>query len=770
MYKFTGLTTEEVEKKHNAGQNNEQNLNPGKTIGTIIRENTFTLFNLLNFLLADCLFAVKAYSNMFFIVIIIMNITIGIVQEIRAKKMVERLTLLAQSDITVIRDGKKQKIAPNQLVLGDYVQLKSGEQIPSDMKVLDGKAEVNESLLTGESDTILKKIGNPLLSGSFLTSGQVLAEVKHVGADNYAAKIINETKSAKPLKSELIGSIRKISKFTSFIILPIGILLFIEAFFLKHSATNTAVVASVAALLGMLPKGLVLLISIALTTGVLKLAKKQVLVQNMYAIENLAHMNVLCLDKTGTLTEGKMQVEGLHYLNDTYKKSLPDLMKNYLSATDDSNPTAQALKQFFGEGQTKAAEQILPFSSERKYGAVTFEDHQTLYLGSPENLLAANQIPEIIQQYQASGLRILLIALSTTAIQDVPLDLVPIAFITLSDPIRANARETLDFLETQAVDLKIISGDNPKTVAAIAEKAGFKNYQTAIDLSDYSDESDIRQLAHSHSIFGRVTPQQKKLLIHELKQQNQTVGMTGDGVNDILALREADISIAMAEGDDATRQIADIVLLDSDFGKLPAIIFEGRRVVNNITRSSGVFFIKTIYSLLVSLFCILTVSTFPFIPLQITLIDLAIEGYPAFFLSFEKDNQKITGRFLPTAIKRALPSGLLVMANILLVWLLEKLFLPSADARTLMYYLLIGISCFAVMKSCQPFNQLRLFLTITTTIGSYIAIILFHQLLSVGTLSPLTFGLFIIFMLGNLLFWKPLAKQVQKLKLAFLQI
>ncbi|MFC4770478.1 HAD-IC family P-type ATPase [Enterococcus hermanniensis] len=770
MHKFTGLTTEEVKKKRSAGQSNEQNLKPGKTIGTIIRENTFTLFNLLNFLLAACLFAVKAYSNMFFIVIIMMNITIGIVQEIRAKKMVERLTLLAQSDITVLRDGSKQKIAPNQLVLGDYVQLKSGEQIPSDMKVLDGKAEVNESLLTGESDTILKKIDDTLLSGSFLTSGQVLAEVEHVGADNYAAKIINETKSTKPLKSELIGSIRKISTFTSFIILPIGILLFIEAFFLKHSATSTAVVASVAALLGMLPKGLVLLISIALTTGVLKLAKKQVLVQNMYAIENLAHMDVLCLDKTGTLTEGKMQVEELHYLKDAYKNSLPDLMKNYLFATDDNNPTAQALKQFFGQGQTKSAVQVLPFSSERKYGAVTFEDCQTLYLGSPENLLATNQIPEVIQQYQTSGLRILLIAFSPAAIQDTPLDLLPVAFITLSDPIRANAKETLDFLETQAVDLKIISGDNPKTVAAIAEKAGFKNYQTAIDLSDYTDENEIRQLAHSHSIFGRVTPQQKKLLIHELKQQNQTVGMTGDGVNDILALREADISIAMAEGDDATRQIADIVLLDSDFGKLPAIIFEGRRVVNNITRSSGVFFIKTIYSLLVSLFCILTVSTFPFIPLQITLIDLAIEGYPAFFLSFEKDNQKIAGRFLPTAIKRALPSGLLVMANILLVWLFEKLFLSPPDARTLMYYLLIGISCFAVMKSCQPFNRLRLFLTISTTVGSYVAIILFHQLLSVGTLSLMTFGLFIIFMLGNLLLWNPLAKQIQKLNLTFLQI
>ncbi|MFQ7236566.1 MAG: HAD-IC family P-type ATPase, partial [Enterococcus hulanensis] len=377
MQSFTGLTEKQVKERIAAGQTNDYRMNPAKSTGTIIRENTLTLFNLLNFLLAACLFAVKAYSNMFFISIIILNIIIGIVQELRAKKMVDRLTLLAQNDITVIRDGKKQAIAPDQLVLGDHVLLKAGEQIPSDMRVLDGLAEVNESLLTGESDTIVKKAESEILSGSYLTSGQLLAEVQHVGAENYAAKIINETKAAKPIKSELIQSIQKISKFTSFIILPIGILLFIEAFFLRDSSTYTAVVASVAALLGMLPKGLVLLISIALTTGVLKLAKKQVLVQNMYAIENLAHMDVLCLDKTGTLTEGNMQVENLYLLDETYRSTLPTLMTSYLAATEDSNPTAQALNHYFGEGAQVSAKQVLPFSSDRKYGAVTFESNIT---------------------------------------------------------------------------------------------------------------------------------------------------------------------------------------------------------------------------------------------------------------------------------------------------------------------------------------------------------------------------------------------------------
>lgn len=768
MQSFTGLTEKQVKERIAAGQTNDYRMNPAKSTGTIIRENTLTLFNLLNFLLAACLFVVKAYSNMFFISIIILNIIIGIVQELRAKKMVDRLTLLAQNDITVIRDGKKQAIAPDQLVLGDHVLLKAGEQIPSDMRVLDGLAEVNESLLTGESDTIVKKAESEILSGSYLTSGQLLAEVQHVGAENYAAKIINETKAAKPIKSELIQSIQKISKFTSFIILPIGILLFIEAFFLRDSSTYTAVVASVAALLGMLPKGLVLLISIALTTGVLKLAKKQVLVQNMYAIENLAHMDVLCLDKTGTLTEGNMQVENLYLLDETYRSTLPTLMTSYLAATEDSNPTAQALNHYFGEGAQVPAKQVLPFSSERKYGAVTFESNITLYLGSPENLLSTEEIPAIIQHYQEAGLRILLIALSSSGISEQPTGLSPIAFLTLSDPIRANAKDTLNFLSEQGVELKIISGDNPKTVSAIAEKAGFVDYQKAIDLSNYSEEAEIRELAHSHSIFGRVTPQQKKLLIHELKSQEQTVGMTGDGVNDILALREADISIAMAEGDDATRQIADVVLLDSNFGSLPAIIFEGRRVINNITRSSGVFFIKTIYSLLVSLFCILAVSTFPFIPLQITLIDLAIEGYPSFFLSFEADNRKIQGRFLPTAIKRALPSGILVLFNVVLVWLFGQFFFTALDSRTLMYYLLLGISCFAVMKSCQPFNSLRLFLVSTTTIGSFVAAALFHNLLSIGTMTFPIFGCFVLLMIVNVLMWKPLAKRIAKMNFAFL--
>lgn len=765
---FSGLSASQVAEKKAAGQHNDYDAKVTKTTGTIIRENTMTLFNLLNFILAVCLFLVHAYSNMFFIAIILLNIVIGIVQEVRAKKMVEKLTLISQQKVAVMRDGQEVALYPTELVLNDVVCLSAGDQVPSDMKVLAGQAEVNESLLTGEADAINKNQDSEILSGSYLTSGQLIAEVIHVGADNYATKIIDETKEAKPIRSELTASIRKISKFTSWVIIPIGIILFAEAFLLRSSSTSASVVASVAALLGMLPKGLVLLISIALSAGVIKLAKKNVLVQNMYAIENLAHMNVLCLDKTGTITQGKMKVEALKILD----ASIPDVKKligSYLKAANDNNLTAQAMKEYFGENSDFAYDEVIPFSSERKYGAVRFAKVGTVYLGSPENLLPQSEIPEELFGYQDQGMRTLLIALDETGALEKPQALAPLAFITLSDPIRENAKETLAFFKKQDVALKIISGDNPNTVAAIAEKAGFEDYQSFIDLSQYQDEAEIRQLAHSHSIFGRVTPQQKKLLIQELKGAENIVGMTGDGVNDVLALREADISIAMAEGDGATRQIADLVLLDSNFGSLPHVIYEGRRVINNVTRSSGVFFIKTIYSFLVSLFCILTATAFPFIPLQITLIDLAIEGYPAFFLSFEEDPQKVKGPFLPEAFRRALPSGLLVVLNIIIVWILGIGLLTGGETRTLMYYLLIGISCMAVVRSCMPFNPLRIFLAVTTTLGSFVAIMLFHSLLSVNLLNLLTLFLFVLIMVINLLLWPALARPINKLKFNFLR-
>ncbi len=768
---FTGLSQKEAAQRQAAGQSNRAPADMTKSTKTIILQNTLTLFNFLNFALAAALFAVGAYANAFFITIILFNILLGIVQELRAKKMVSQLTLLSEKKVTVIREGSPFQLSPQALVLGDVVKLTNGEQVPSDLTVLTGEAEVNESLLTGEADAIFKKTGDPLLSGSYLTSGELIGRVEHVGNDNYATRIVAEAKTEKAVKSELVASIAKISTFTSWVILPIGTILFIEALFFQQDSLTTAVVSSVAALIGMLPKGLVLLIGLALTTGVLKLAKKDVLVQNKYAIEMLAHMDVLALDKTGTLTAGDMQVEQVYLLEDSWRDRLFDLVGSYLSATSDNNLTAQALQRHFPKSRAYTPEKVLPFSSERKWAAVVFEQIGTLYLGAPEKLLSSAALPEILDQNQAAGKRVLLLALDRDSRTHCPDDLQPLALITLVDPLRENVSQTLSYLKKQGVALKVISGDNPLTVAAIAQAAGVENSNHNIDLSTLQTEAAIREAAHRYTVFGRVTPQQKKLLVNELKAAGQTVGMTGDGVNDILALREADISIAMGEGDGATRQIADIVLLDSDLGQLPAVIAEGRRVINNITQSSGVFFIKTIYSFLLSLFCIFSATAFPFIPLQITLIDLAIEGYPSFFASFSENDRPVTGHFLQTALRRALPSALLVVANIICCWLLAQLgILTIPESRTLMYALLIGISGIGLVNALRPFTAFRIFLAVTAVFGSFAAVLLFHRLLMVAPIGPIALLLFAALMLLNLACWQPLFNKTRNWSLALFTV
>lgn len=762
--RFNGLTEEAVKQRELAGQSNSYHPNITKSNKTIILQNTMTLFNFLNFALAAALITVGSYSNVLFISIILFNIVLGVIQEIRAKKLVEDLSLISEKKVQVIRNDKKIQLSPSQLVLDDLVVLNSGDQVPSDMLILAGSGEVNESLLTGEADAIAKRKDSHILSGSYLTSGQLIGRVEHVGSENYATQIVTEAQGEKNFKSELVQSIAKISKFTSWVIIPLGIILFAEAFFFHSNSSTLAVVSTVAALIGMLPKGLVLLIGLALTTGVLKLAKKSVLVQNKYAIEMLAHMDVLVLDKTGTLTEGKMAVEQLYILSNQYRKKIPALIKSYLFATQDQNLTAQALQDYFTAEEFFSASRVVPFSSERKWASVDFAEIGTLYLGSPENLIENYHLPEVAQQLQKAGKRLLLIALDSENLAYKPAELEPLGFITLTDPIRSNVTETLTFFKQQGVALKIISGDNPITVSAIAATAGVENAQNFIDLSSCSDEAAVRQAAEQYTIFGRVTPQQKKILINQLKKAGHTVGMTGDGVNDILALREADVSIAMAEGDGATRQISDMVLLNSDFAALPAIISEGRRVINNITQSSGVFFIKTIYSFLLSLFCIVTTTAFPFIPLQITLIDLAIEGYPSFFLSFEENNQKIKTGFLTTALKRALPSGLLVLISIVSCWVLGLVgLLSAAQVPALMYFLLLGISSLGLFKSLRPFNFLRSFLAVTAIFGTFLAVLLLHSFLAIPLLGLPALALFFVMMGLNILAWQPLFNKIQKI-------
>ncbi|MGX7209277.1 HAD-IC family P-type ATPase [Enterococcus innesii] len=747
----TGLTAAEVAKKTQEGLHNDYETKTSKSTAAIIKDNLLTLFNFLNLLIGVFLFAVGAYSNMFYLAIIFVNITIGISQELHARNLVKKLSLVSPQTVRVIRDAQIHEISAKELVLEDVVILGAGDQIPADMTVLSGLVEVNKAMLTGEADLVVKEAGASLRSGSFIVSGEVTGTVLHVGAENYAAKLSNEAKVHKPIRSELLASIRSVSKFTSYVIVPLGVILFFQAFMMRDAGIKESVVVSAAALLGMLPKGLVLLISIALTTGVIKLAKKRILVQDMYAVETLAHVDTLCLDKTGTLTEGHMVLESIVPLQTDSDPNM--LLGNYLAASTDNNLTMQALRQGCPELTDHQPIEVAAFSSQRKWGAVAFEHLGNVYLGAPEKVAGSAALPQV-KEAQEAGLRVLILAVETDPKAPAsfdPTNAQAVAVLILSDIIRQNAEETLAYLADQGIDLKVISGDNPIAVAAIAHRAGLANADQAIDLSTLTTEAEVREAATRYTVFGRVTPEQKKLLVQELKANQRTVAMTGDGVNDVLALREADVSIAMAAGDSAARQIANFVLLDSDFTTLPDVLFEGRRVVNNVTKASGIFFIKTIYSFLLSLVCILTSSAFPFLPIQITLIDLAIEGYPSFFLSFEENKAPIKGRYLPTVLLNALPNALLVLVNYFAIRFLQTDYGWSQfDTTTLLYYLLIGISCIAVIRACLPLNPLRLFLAITTTVGIYVAAMLFHGLLEVGFLTAVTLPYFLGMMALNI--------------------
>lgn len=735
--KTTGLTEKEVNERMDQGKTNSYEAKVSKTTQQIISDNVLTLFNFLNITIALLLAFVGAFSNMFFILIIIMNVTIGIIIEIRARNMVENLSIIAKEKVTVVRDGELQKIETSQIVLDDVLVLGAGEQIPSDALVVDGKVEVNEALLTGESDLIEKENGDEVLSGSFISSGKCRAKVHHVGKDNYAIKLAVAAKVHKPVKSELMGAIRKVAKFTSYVIIPMGIILFVEAFFVRGDDTRHAVISSTAALLGMLPKGLALLIILSLATAVIKLARKKILVQEMYSIETLAHIDVLCLDKTGTITEGKMQVDQVIPLNDYEPDWINKVAGSYLSSSEDNNITMQALRDYFEENKLYQAKDNISFSSERKWGSARFEEIGTIILGAPERLVDYDDLPSSIIQAQENGNRVLMLGRSELPIEGNELkDITPIAAIEIKDPIRKNANQTLDYLKEQGVDLKVISGDNPVTVSNIARQAGMENYERYVDLSEIKTEEGVREAVHQYAVFGRVSPQQKRTIVQELKDHGHTVAMTGDGVNDVLALREADCSIAMAEGDSATRQISNLVLLDSDFTSLPDVLFEGRRVINNLTKVASIFFIKTIYSFIVSIICAVTMLAFPFIPIQITLIDLVIEGYPSFFLSFESDKRKVTKSFLKTVLSQALPNALLVVLNLVAVYLLsDQQGWGQLETTTLMYYTLAAVSIFAVIKACLPFNPLRAFLAVTTTVGFYTAAFLFRSILEIGTLT-----------------------------------
>ena len=714
----------------------------------IIAGNVFTLFNLYNFLIAIALMSVGAYSNLAFILIIILNISIGSFQEIHAKNMVAKLSVLTVSKVDVIRDGREKSINVDEVVLDDITILNMGNQISSDSVVIDGKIEVNESLLTGESDTIVKVPGDKLFSGSYVVSGKCYAKVEKVGKDNLAAEITLKSKKHKKVNSELLNSMRKVTRLTSFIIIPVGALLFVQAFFFRDQVIKSSVVTTAAALLGMLPKGLVLLISISLATGVIKLAKKKVLVQDLYSVETLAHVDTLCLDKTGTITEGKMKVSNVEIFNEEIMPiSIEQALSAFVNEIGDNNGTFQALKEHFNGNDNFDVDYKNQFSSERKWSSISFKGIGSIIVGAPERLIAksAFEMKENMIEAQKQGKRVLLVGFSKDVVEDKLPEIKIIAAIELSDPLRKNAKEMLGFFKGEGVTVKIISGDNPLTVSSIAKQAGLEEYESYIDLSTIKNDDEIIDLVDKYSIFARVSPNQKSLLVQALQAKGHTVAMTGDGVNDVIALRQADCSITLPEASDVAKQVSQIVLLNSDFSVLKDVLMEGRRVVNNITNVATIFFIKTLYSVMLSILNIITCTAFPFMPIQITLVDLAIEGYTSFFISFEPNGKQIKEKFLKSVLKNSFPYSVVIIINIIcLYFLAPSMGIAEAKMTTLMYYMIGFTSILAVVRVCRPFNKMRVFLCTTTAIGFFVATILFRNLLHLSKLGIQELTVFLI--------------------------
>ena len=738
--KITGLTEKQVENRILKGQINKVDDDKTRTNWEIIRDNVFTLFNLFNVLIAIALIYVGAYTNLFYMAIIILNIGIGIYQEIHARNLVRKLSVLKESKVKVLRDGEEKEIKIDEVVLDDILLLETGSQIVCDSIVVKGEMEVNESLLTGESDSIAKQENDELLSGSYVVSGKCMAKVTKVGKDSFASHITSETKKYKRAESELVNSMKKVTRVTSFAIIPIGIMLFVEAYFLRNTGEFDSVVTTAAALLGMLPKGLMLLITISLATGVIKLAKKKVLVQDLYSVETLAHVDTLCLDKTGTITEGRMRVSEVWVTNDKIlKEPLEKVMSAFVSEIKDNNATFLALKDYFKEIAEYKVVDTMAFSSERKWSSTSFEDIGSIVIGAPERLVerSNSSLPKKILEFQKEGKRVLGIAHTSEVISSENLpSLEMIGFIILDDPLRKNAKEMLGFFKKQKVDIKIISGDNPLTVSSIAKKAGLEDYNSYIDLSTITNDEDIRTIVNDYSIFARVLPHQKKIIVESLQSQGRTVAMTGDGVNDVIALKQADCSITLPEASDVARQVSQIVLLNSDFSVLKDVLMEGRRVVNNITNVARIFFIKTIYSVLLSIFNIITNTPFPFIPIQITLIDLAIEGYTSFFLSFKRNDTPIEGSFLKTVLKNASPYAFtIIIVLVILTFMRSGLGIDESTMLTIEYLSIGGISIFAVIAACRPFNKLSTFLCTTTALGFFMATYLFQNLLHLTPLN-----------------------------------
>ncbi len=706
----SGLSAEQVKRRFAQGENNYKVESSTLSVPEIVRSNVCTYFNLVFAVIAVLLAIVGAWSDMLFLPIIVANTCIGIIQEVHSKKVLDKLSILNAPHAVVIRDGKRQEIPADQLVLDDIVEFSAGSQIPADAKVVSGELQVNESLITGESDEIEKREGDSLLSGSFVVSGKACARLEKVGKDSYISKLtLQATKSKKGEQSEMIRSLNYLIMVMGIIIIPIGIALFVQSFIYNEGTFHDSITGMVAAIIGMIPEGLYLLTSVALAVSSVRLAQKKVLIHDMKCIETLARVNVLCVDKTGTITEPGMHVYDFSVLDGTDQLEISQLLADFVAAHEKDNATMEALKAHFSNGSGMRAREVYSFSSETKYSGAVMNDGKSYVIGAPEFVLRGQfaQYQEQIATYSSKGYRVLVFAQYEGTLDRKPLTepVLPLCFVMLANPIRKGAKETFTYFAENDVDIKVISGDNPLTVSVIAAEAGIVGAERFVDASTLKEKEDYYRAVEEYTVFGRVTPSQKRMLVQALKEHKKTVAMTGDGVNDVLALKDADCSVAMASGSEAASNVAQLVLLDSDFSRMPSVVAEGRRVVNNIERTAALYIVKNIFSMLLAIFSVILMLDYPLEPSQVSLISMFTIGIPSFVLALEPNKELIRGHFLTNVLVRALPAGLtdFIVVSGLVIFCRE--FQVDLDCLSTSCTILVAIVGFMILhRIARPMN------------------------------------------------------------------
>lgn len=730
-----GLNKQQIEYRINNGMINNENIKHSRTTEEILKSNIITLFNIINTVLFILVLTTGSLTNATFIISIFINTCIGIYQELKAKKIIEKLKITSTNKIKVIRENKEHEILPEAILLDDLLYLKQGDTLPVDAIIIkENNCEVDESIITGESNSIIKKEHEKLISGSVIISGYCYAKVTSINRNTYANTLIKEASKVAEDSSYLKKSINNILKVVTILILPIGIMLFITQFVYSNQTYKESVLSSVAGVIGMIPDGLVLLTSISLTVGVIKMASKKVIIQKLNGIELLSCIDVLCLDKTGTITDGTMEVEKIVKLksNLEYEEIISNMLKIETNATD------KALIEYFGQKDNLKILEHIPFSSKRKYSSVTFEN-DTYLLGALEYIsVEKTDNYSEIKEYIEKGYRILTFAKIKTNFNKETNEI--LGFIVIKDSIRKNAKETIKYFKEQDVEIKVISGDNTETICNILKQIDFPDYNKYISGNEFpKNEEELRKIVNQYTIFGRVTPHQKQIIIKLLKE-TKTVGMIGDGVNDILALKESDCAIALATGISAARNVSEVVLTDSDFGILPNIVNEGRRVVNNIERVASMYLIKTTYSFLISLLCIFFSHEYPFYPIQLTLISVICVGIPSFFLALEPNYNKVKKGFLVKVFRNAFPSGLCVMLNVLFTIIFIDIFELNYEIFRMAIVAATGfLNLRLIYKVSQPLTTIRKILLITCTTAFYISLLLFSDFLLIKEYNLMTF-------------------------------